>query len=209
MNSRLIDRNLVEFADALGARTSTPGGGSMAAFLAASGAALVSMACRFTSGEKFATVESAAAKTATALDQLRPKAMALVDLDAASYDAVTAAFGLPKSTDAEKAQRSALVQRAFQGALNVPFETMQLALAGLELAAPIAASVNPNLRSDCAVGVRCLATALESAFLNVSVNAGSIKDAEFVAERMRESEKMLRRARELSRQIARAIEPDA
>ncbi|HUR28062.1 MAG TPA: cyclodeaminase/cyclohydrolase family protein [Planctomycetota bacterium] len=202
----LIENSLVEFADALAARTATPGGGSMAAYLTATGAALVAMACRFTAGEKFAAVEASTMDAAAKLDELRPRALQLVDLDSRSYDAVTAAFALPKSDDAAKAARTAAVQGALKGALEVPFETMQLALAALELAAPVAAAVNPNLRSDCAVGARCLATALEGAFLNVRINAGSIKDAAYVAARMGESETMRVRARELSRRIAEAVE---
>ncbi len=205
LSSSLIDRSLTEFVDSLAARTATPGGGSMAAFLTAGGAALVSMACRFTAGEKFAAVEPAMVKAAGVLDGVRTRAIRLVDLDAASYDAVTLAFALPKSNDAERVLRSGAIQRAFKGALDVPFETMQLALAALEIAAPIAPSVNPNLKSDCGVGARCLVTALESAYLNVRINAGSIKDAEFVAERLRDSEDMRVRARELSEKIAGAM----
>ncbi|HTF90430.1 MAG TPA: cyclodeaminase/cyclohydrolase family protein [Planctomycetota bacterium] len=205
-SSRLIDQSLELFAGSLAARTATPGGGSMAAFLTAAGAALVAMACRFTSGEKFAAVEAAMVRASGSLDEIRARALPMVDLDAASYDAVTSAYGLPKTTDAEKALRSDAIQRAFKGALNVPFETMRLALAALETAAPVAGLVNPNLKSDCGVGARCLATALESAFLNVRINAGSIKDADFVVERLRESEKMRVRARELSEKIAAAVE---
>ena len=119
-SSRLIDRSLALFAEALATRTATPGGGSMAAFLTASGAALVSMACRFTSGEKFAVVEPAMVQSVVALELLRPRALELVDLDAASYDAVTAAYGLAKSNDAEKAPKNgALPTRILQ--YNGPF----------------------------------------------------------------------------------------
>jgi formiminotetrahydrofolate cyclodeaminase len=178
----------------------------MAAFLAASGAALVSMACRFTAGAKFAAVEPAMARAAVSLDELRPRALNLVDLDAAAYDAVTAAFALPKSNESEKALRSGAIQLAMKGALEIPFETMKLALAGLEIAGPLAAALNPNLASDCGVGARCLHAALEGAFLNVRINARSIKDAEWAAERMRESESMRVRARELSDAIAGVFE---
>jgi hypothetical protein len=89
---KLIESSLSQFAAQLAERTPTPGGGSMAAYLAASGAALVAMACRFTSGDKFAAVQAAATATADALDELRPAALGLVDRDARAYDAVTAAF---------------------------------------------------------------------------------------------------------------------
>lgn len=204
--STLIDRSLTEFTDALAARTATPGGGSVAAFLAASGVALVSMACRFTSGEKYSGVEAAMTDTARRLDELRPQALALVDLDAGSYDAVSAAYALPRAGDEQKSARAAAIQRALKGALEVPFHTMQLALAGLELAAPVAASLNPNLASDCGVGARCLATAVESAFANVRINAASIKDESYVRERLTASERLRARARELQQRVQDAVD---
>jgi formiminotetrahydrofolate cyclodeaminase len=203
--SVLIQQTLTQFTDALAARTATPGGGSMAAFLAAGGVALVSMACRFTSGEKYSAVEPAMVEAAKRLDALRPRALALVDLDSGSYDAVSAAYGMPRATDAEKSARSAAIQKGLKGALEVPFETMQLALDGLELTEPIAARLNPNLASDCGVGARCLATALESAFANVRINAASIKDAAYVSERTTAAELMRARANELLEAILKAV----
>lgn len=203
---RLIDLSLTAFAEKLAARTPTPGGGSQAAFLVASGAALVSMAFRFTSGEKFVAVETAMASRVKQLDELRPKALALVDGDSRAYDAVTAAFGLPKSNDSEKAARTAAIQSALRGALEVPFETMRLALQALELSAAGARDINKNLASDCAVGSSCLAAALEGAFLNVKINALSIKDAAYVAERLAACDRMRARAAELASTVTAAIQ---
>ncbi|MCC6406716.1 MAG: cyclodeaminase/cyclohydrolase family protein [Planctomycetes bacterium] len=203
---RLIDLSLSAFADELAARKPTPGGGSQAAYLVATGAALVSMAFRFTSGEKFAAVEAAMTARVAELDRLRPQGLALVDGDSKAYDAVTAAFALPKSTDPEKIARTAAIQAAMKGALEVPFETMRLALAGLELAAAGAGDINKNLASDCAVGASCLAAALEGAFLNVKINALSIKDAGYVAERLAACERMRARSNELAAVVQAAIQ---
>ncbi|MBI5431199.1 MAG: cyclodeaminase/cyclohydrolase family protein [Planctomycetes bacterium] len=203
---RLIDLSLSAFADELAARKPTPGGGSQAAFLVATGAALVSMAFRFTSGEKFAAVEATMAARVAELDVLRPKALELVDGDSRAYDAVTAAFGLPKSTESEKGARTAAIQAALKGALEVPFATMRLALAGLELAAAGAGDINKNLASDCAVGASCLAAALEGAFLNVKINALSMKDAGYVAERLAACERMRARSNELAASVQAAIQ---
>lgn len=203
---RLIDLSLSAFADELAARKPTPGGGSQAAYLVATGAALVSMAFRFTSGEKFAAVEAAMTARVAELDRLRPQGLALVDGDSKAYDAVTAAFALPKSTEPEKAARTAAIQAAMKGALEVPFETMRLALAGLELAAAGAGDINKNLASDCAVGASCLAAALEGAFLNVKINALSIKDAGYVAERLAACERMRARSNELAAVVQAAIQ---
>jgi formiminotetrahydrofolate cyclodeaminase len=202
---KLIDLSLSAFAEKLAARTPTPGGGSQAAFLVASGTALVSMAFRFTSGEKFAAVQEAMAARVASLDELRPKGLALVDADSKAYDEVTAAYGLPKANDADKAMRAAAIQAALKGALDVPFETMHLALSGLELAAAGAADVNKNLASDCAVGASCLAAALEGAYLNVKINALSIKDEHYVALKLAACASMRTRASELTAVVQAAI----
>jgi formiminotetrahydrofolate cyclodeaminase len=193
----LSQLSLSAFADALAARTATPGGGSLAAFMVACGAGTVSMAFRFTSGDKYAAVESAMAQRAAELDRLRARAITLVDADSASYERVTAGFALPKSTESEKAVRTATIQAALEGALEVPFETMQLAVAGLKLAAEGVAAINPNLASDCATGALALGAGLEGAWLNVRINAASIKDASYVREKLDASEALRRSASEL------------
>lgn len=181
--SQLTDLSLAAFAAALAEKTPTPGGGSLAAYVVACGAATVSMACRFTSGEKYAAVQDAMASRAAELDRLRATALGFVQADTDAYDRVTAAFGAPKSTDAEKAARSAGIQAAMKGALEVPLETMRAAAAVLAHAAACAADINPNLASDCGSGVACCLAGLEAAQANVAINAASIKDAEYVAAR--------------------------
>lgn len=203
-HDKLVDSTLVEFADKLAARTATPGGGSMAAYLAACAAALVSMGYRFTSGEKFAAAEEAMAERASKLDALRKRALELVDADSSSYDGVTAAYGLPKANETQKVERAAAIQAALKHALETPFETMQTALEVLRLAAAGAPDVNKNLASDCAVGASCASAALEGAFLNVRINALSIKDEHFVQMRMKSCDAMRAEARDLSAALENA-----
>ena len=156
----------------------------MAAYLVASGSALGAMACRFTSGPKFAAVENAMARRVETLEGIRSRALQLVDLDSRSYEAVTAAYKLPKSTDTEKAARTDAVQTAMKGALEVPAETMEHALQALRLVAEGLPDVHPNLVSDGATGATCLWSASESALLNVRVNADAIHDKTWVKTRL-------------------------
>ncbi|MCY2959597.1 MAG: cyclodeaminase/cyclohydrolase family protein [Planctomycetota bacterium] len=199
----LVDLPLRDFVASLAARTPTPGGGSMAAALVASGSALAAMACRFTSGEKFAAVEGAMARRVEGLAAHQARGLALVDLDARSYDAVTAAYKLPKSSDPEKALRTAAIQAGLRGALEVPAETIEHALAALALAVDALPDVNSNLVSDIASGANCLASACEAAFLNVKINAGSIADKAWGQERLARAERQRDEARQL---LARANE---
>ena len=184
MSSVLTDLSLTAFADTLAARTPTPGGGSLAAYMVACGAATVSMAFRFTSGDKYAAVEAAMKARIAELDRVRARALVLVQSDSAAYDCVTAAFGMPKSNDVEKSARTAAIQSGLKGALDVPFETMELALGVLRLAHEGASAINPNLASDCGSGALAAAAGLEGAWNNVAINATSIKDASYVCTKL-------------------------
>jgi formiminotetrahydrofolate cyclodeaminase len=181
----LVDLTLTQFNSSLAAKTPTPGGGSQAALLVANGSALVAMACRFSTGEKYVAVEPYMLGRAEELDALAQKALQNVDADSASYDAVSAAYKLPKGTPEEKAARTAAIQKGLQGALEPPLETMETALAGLRIAAVSAAQANKNLGSDLASGALCLWAGVEAAGCNVAINAGGIQDKAWLEPRMK------------------------
>jgi methenyltetrahydrofolate cyclohydrolase len=202
--SSLLRLDLERFSERLAERTPTPGGGSMAAYLAATGAALATMAFRFTSGEKYAAVQGPMAEGALRLETLRKQSLGLVDRDSAAYDAVTAAYKLPGATATEKAARTETIQTGLRGALEVPLETMRVARDALAVAAEGAAKVNPNLASDCATGSWCLWSAAEAAALNVRINAGSIRDESYSRERLAECEQILAQCRSLAETIRSA-----
>ena len=105
----------------------------------------------------------------------------LVDVDAAAYELVMAAYKRPKVTDEDKAARTAAIQAAFREAIAAPLAVMRACAAGAEQAVVVAGLGNPSAASDLEVGVELLAAALRGAKLNVEVNLGSVKDAEYVA----------------------------
>lgn len=203
---RFHDCTLQEFEARLAERTATPGGGSVAAHAAGLGAALCAMALRFTSGERYAQVQASAAQAALSLDELRTRLAPLIDSDSHAYDRVSAARKLPKATEEEKAARLAAVQQALKGALEVPLETMGCAVQALELAAPLSSSINPNLASDCISGSWCLRMAIESAYLNVRINAMDITDKAYVERQLAEADRRLSLGRQLCEQIRVAAE---
>ncbi len=164
------------------------------------------MAFRFTSGEKYAAVETDMARRIGELDKLRLRALDLVDRDSRAYDEVSAAYKLPKASESEKSERTRAIQQALRSAVDVPYETMQTALAALSLCAAGAPDINKNLASDCATGALCLSAALESAWLNVKINAGSIQDAHFVAAHSDGGTRMRVEARALAERVRSAVE---
>jgi formiminotetrahydrofolate cyclodeaminase len=203
---KLADLPLTEFVHRLAERTPTPGGGSVAAQLAAEGAALTEMAFRFTSGEKFAAVEGEMARRVEELEGLRSRSLELIDRDSRAYDEVTRAYRMPKAIDTEKAARRMAVQRALGNALDVPFETLETALAALRLSAEGAPDVNPNLASDCTTGALCLWSAVEAAFANVRINAALLEDKQRAAERLSAGEALRRDAHQLLADVRKALD---
>jgi formiminotetrahydrofolate cyclodeaminase len=202
----LTDLTLIQFADQAAARSPTPGGGSVAAYLGGVGAALGAMAARFTQGRKgFEAHEAALADEIAQLDRLRARLLRLVDDDAASYDKVTAAYALPKASEPEKAARKAAVDGALREALQTPLGTCRVAVEALSLLERLAGHVNPNLASDVAVGAYALAAGFRGAWVNVLINLSGLKDDALRAQVLAEGEALGARVRQLEERVAGGI----
>ena len=102
--------------------------------------------------------------------------MFLVDEDTNAFNKIMACFSTPKSTDKEKAERSAALQEATIYATEVPLRTMECAFSAYDLIEAMAKEGNPNSVSDAGVGALCIRTAIQGAYLNVKINAVGIKD---------------------------------
>ena len=170
------------FLASLASATPTPGGGTGAAIAGAMGAALVRMLALLTVGrEKYAAHEALMQAIA---DQAEDERLALMDLaaqDASAYDAVGAAFKLPKATDEEKAARREAIQAAMKGACDVPLRVMERCLEVIALAKTAVQHGNENAVSDGAAGAELARAAMRVASYNVKINLGSIKDPAYLA----------------------------
>ena len=106
-------------------------------------------------------------------------------LTAMAFNAVAAAFALPKGTEEEKAARSKAIQAALRGCIDTPMEMMELAAETLELTESLLGRFNDSAASDLGVAALSLRSAIQGAWLNVRINISSIKDQD-LAERSRE-----------------------
>ncbi len=168
-----------EFLDALAAGSPTPGSGSAAAFSGAAGAALVAMVSRLTIGKaKYADVEAQMQSTLKQVEKLRADLSAAVQQDAAAFEAVMAAFRLPKDTDEQRAERSRAIQDATLNAAQVPLEVAGMAVDVIEQAVTVVTHGNVNAISDGATGAALARAALNGAGYNVRINALSLKDSD-------------------------------
>ncbi|MBL8724788.1 MAG: cyclodeaminase/cyclohydrolase family protein [Planctomycetes bacterium] len=173
----MIDQPFGAIVASLASKTPTPGGGAAAAMAGSMGAALFVMVVRFSRGKKAnldRDAELAAAETR--LDALVQELLPMAERDCRSFDAVSAAYALPKDTDAQKAAREAAVQQGMLGAMEVPELTLGLVRAVFTAIEPVVGCVGKAIASDLASGAALLAAAAEGAFLNVKINAAYLTD---------------------------------
>lgn len=175
---RLVDLNLVEFANLTASEAPAPGGGSIAAYVGALGASLGSMVGNLSAGKRGWDHRfkyfSDYAETG---QRIKKQLLHLVDEDTNAFNRIMTAFRLPKSTADEKKARTAAIQEATIYATEIPLKTMEIAFESISLAKAMAKNGNPNSITDAAVGALCAKTAVQGAWLNVKINAKDIKDA--------------------------------
>ena len=169
----LLEAPATELLDRFGSTDPTPGGGSAAALAGAVGASLVAMVSampksRTGSPEERARLDASLGWAREASARLRR----LVDEDALAYDAVVAAYRLPKGTDDEKARRKAAVAAAMERATEVPLRTAEACLVVLKAAQEAADHGNANAISDARTGGALAWAGLVGAAENVRINAG-------------------------------------
>jgi glutamate formiminotransferase/formiminotetrahydrofolate cyclodeaminase len=178
---RLVRMPLNDFADETASESPAPGGGSISAYVGALGASLATMVANLSSHKK--GWDSRWKEFSDWADQgqkYKDELMRLVDADTRAFNAIMAAFGLPKGTPEEKAVRTKAIQQATKTAIEVPFRVMEVAAGSLALIKAMAETGNPNSVSDAGVGALCARAAVLGAFMNVRINAGGYEDKEFV-----------------------------
>ena len=202
---KLADMQVTQFCDVLASDAPAPGGGSTAALEGALGAALTAMVCGLTtvgkSREKYAEYqEFVLASQKKALD-LKARFMDVMDRDTEAFNVVSAAFGMPKATDEEKAARSAAIQKGLEGCTRTPFEMMELAAETLELTTELLGKTNDSAASDLGVSALSMRAAIQGAWLNVLINIGSLKNKELAEDYRKRGEALLAKSLPLADQI--------
>jgi len=181
-DSKLVNMKLTDFADETASESPAPGGGSIAAYIGSLGAALATMVANLSSHKKgWDDRWEEFSNWAEKGEQYKNELVKLVDADTKAFNGIMAAFGLPKSTEEEKATRTKAIQDATKFAIEIPFKVMQAAYNSMEVIKAMAEIGNPNSVSDAGVGALCARSAVMGAFMNVRINAAGYDDKDFVA----------------------------
>jgi glutamate formiminotransferase/formiminotetrahydrofolate cyclodeaminase len=194
------------FIERLSAGTATPGGGAASAYAGAMAAGLVGMVARLTLGKKkYERVSAEMAELVEKADALRAELTRAVSEDSAAFEAVMAAFQLPKTTDEQAAAREAAIERAYHGAAAVPLRMARAATQTLELAARAAERGNVNAKSDAGSAAHLARAAFAGAALNGRANAAAVQDRSAADSWLREVAELETRVAERLAQVERVL----
>jgi formiminotetrahydrofolate cyclodeaminase len=170
------------FLDAVATPSATPGGGSVSAYAGALAAALGQMVAGLSRKKKSQT--GFVDQLSAALDEMRRIADELaegIDRDAASYDAVMAAFKLPQGDAQETQQREEAIQKATKGASEVPMQVAERSVELFERLGQLDAFIAASMRSDLQVARLMAEAGARGAMANVEINLDGLKDPTYVA----------------------------
>jgi glutamate formiminotransferase / formiminotetrahydrofolate cyclodeaminase len=169
--------------DAVGAATPTPGGGSVAALAGALAASLGQMVAGLARKKKSHAAHVDALGAAIIQFEQVSKALAnAMDLDAASYDTVLAAYKLPKGTPEDDSRRESAIAKALSFASEVPMGVAELVAKLYEQLGQMEPITPASMKSDLQVARMMAVAAAHGALANVEINMESLTNKEFVIE---------------------------
>ena len=192
---KIADMKVTELINAVGSDAPAPGGGAVAGLAGGIGVALTMMVNGLTLSKKGFEDDRERILDAIAKgNELKTRLLDVMDRDTEAFNVVSAAFGMPKDTDEQKAERSAAIQNGLKGCTKTPMEMMELIDETLTLAQSLLGRFNDTSASDLGVAFLSLKAGIQGAWLNVLINVGSLKDQEFAAEYRARGEKLLAHA---------------
>ncbi len=194
------------FLNAVASDSATPGGGAVAALAGALSAALAEMVAGVTVGKKhYAEVEPAMRAIVAAGGDLRQKLTSAIEDDILAFNTVMEAYRLPK----DDPDRPEAIDHGLSRAADVPLTVARLSLEAMQLAEQVALQGNRNAASDAASAGLIGLAAVESAALNVRVNAASLADADMAARYRNDIGAIVTQARAVRDRVVHAAEERA
>ena len=150
-----------EFVEVLASKAPVPGGGGASALVGAVGTALGNMVGSLTVGKKkYADVEEEMWELKGKCDQLQKDFLRLIERDAEVFEPLSKAYGMPKETEEEKAEKARVMAIVLKDACSVPMEIMEKCCEALDLIKEFAAKGSKLAISDAGVAATFCKAAL-------------------------------------------------
>lgn len=181
-----------EFVEVLASKAPVPGGGGASALVGAIGMALGNMVGSLTVGKKkYADVEADILTLKEKATALQADFLRLVEADAEAFEPLAKAYGMPRETEEEKAEKARVMAIVLEDACAVPMEIMEKCCEAIDVIEEFAAKGSALAISDAGVGVVFCKAALLGASLNVFINTKSMADKEYAASLNEKADKMI------------------
>ena len=195
-----------EFVEVLASKAPVPGGGGASALVGAVGTALGNMVGSLTVGKKkYADVEEEMWALKSKADTLQKELLALVERDAEVFEPLSKAYGMPRETEEQKAEKARVMEIVLKDACSVPMEIMEKCCEALDLLVEFAAKGSALAISDAGVGAVFCKAALQGASLNVYISTKSMKNREYAEELNNKADAKLEKYTEIADQIFESV----
>ena len=195
-----------ECVEVLASKAPVPGGGGASALVGAVGTALGNMVGSLTVGKKkYADVEEEMWELKGKADALQKELLALIERDAEVFEPLSKAYGMPRETEEEKAEKARVMEIVLKDACSVPMEIMEKCCEALDLIKEFAAKGSALAISDAGVGAVFCKAALQGASLNVYINTKSMKNREYAEELNTKADAMLEKYTKLADEVFESV----
>jgi len=202
--STLTDQSLAIFSEEVASKKSTPGGGSVSAYMGALAAGLLCMVAQITLRKK--EPPPGAEKLNDVVKEgeaLRQKLLRLVVEDTEAFDLVMRAFKLPK--DQPETRKKAIEESTIK-ASEIPLSTLDCSVKVLRLAHEVAEKGSTNALSDVVTAVSAARAAVEGAASNVLINLAGLSDQKYVDKISRQVSDLRKEAAQLEERAGKLVE---
>jgi len=176
------NQSIGQFLEQAASSSPTPGGGSIAALVAALAASMTAMVGNLSTGEKYEQHQPLIQNVLGEIQQFDDICEQLLQEDITVFQQYMAAFKLPKSDEAAIAIRQQRIHEATLRAIEVPLALIKTCRNGLLQSEKIVAVGNKNVISDLGIALILFEAAAQSAQLTVEINVSSLKDQELAGQ---------------------------
>lgn len=202
----MLEKKTTEFLEILSSSSPVPGGGGASAAVGAFASALGMMVANLTVGKKmYADVEEEIKEIRDQLKEQLDSLIKLTDKDAEAFEPLSKAYGLPKETEEQRAEKERVMEDALYEASVVPVEIMETIFKVIKLLDTLGEKGSRLAVSDVGVGILFAQAALEGASLNVFINTKMMKDRERAEELNKYAEKLIQKGRERQQRVYQSV----
>lgn len=207
---KLVDHTVLDFLEKVDSKAPAPGGGSVSGLASSLGVSLLHMVGHITIGRKKYEALNDEQKQLfqeawETVEFIKERLVPLIDEDTKAFNKIMAAYKMPKSTQQEQINRLDAIDLATIYAIEVPLQVALLSLDALRIIDPIKTFGNKNAISDVGVGVLQVTSGLIGSLMNVKINASGLQNKEQQASYIKQVDKIMAEANQLSNKLLQDI----